>query len=95
MSDTYVTDHARERGLPIVIATTFELLRIADGHPMMLGTLDGQEVCMKLASAEEFLEAQRRGIEHLRGLGIDRDSGPPPSTYAEAEELTRPISQRR
>jgi hypothetical protein len=59
--DDFVVNSARDHGIPIIIATITELMGIANGDPMVLGSVDGSaEVCVKLASREELREAIAR-----------------------------------
>lgn len=85
--DDFVVNSARDRGLPIVIATLPELLSIANGDPMVLGTVDGTtEVCVKLASVEEL----RDGITRAQAA---MPYPPVPPTEQQLAELAQPLNE--
>jgi hypothetical protein len=71
-----------------VLLTPFEALRIASGHPMRVATAGGGEVLARLATPDEILAANARGLTWHRERGL---RCPPPMTRAEAERLTTPI----
>lgn len=67
-----------------IMGTTFEFLRIAGGHQMMMRTLDGEDVLVRLYTTEEFMETNRTAIK-TSGSKI------PPVTRSKAEELVKPF----
>lgn len=73
-----------------VLLTNFELLRILQGHPRAARTSDGEEVTVRLPSADEFLEKSKeeRAMKDQPGW-----SPPPPTTREKAEELTQPLRE--
>ncbi len=73
---------------PTVLLTPFEAVRIAAGYPMRVMTADGGEAWVRLATPDEILAANARGLEWHRERGLDC---PPPMTRADAERLTTPI----
>lgn len=66
-----------------ILVVPFELMRIAGGNPMAFKTSDGEDVTIRLYTAEEFVEAQ-----HVSAAG----TGAPLVDYDRAEELTRPLN---
>lgn len=83
---TPAEQHAAEHNLPVVAVPTFDLLRTASGHPMIVETLDGNKVLLRLMTADEMIEAQRAAVAALPD-GIH----PPLLSREEAENLVRPI----
>ncbi|MBO4275098.1 hypothetical protein [Microbispora triticiradicis] len=53
-----------------VLATPFELLRAASGHPMTLSTTDGEEVVLRIPTPEEYRETVDRAAEWFRENGL-------------------------
>jgi hypothetical protein len=75
-------ERAVRQGLPIVLAIPFELLRVACGHPMIFGTADGGEACVRLFTADEFMAEQHASADRHGTQRVSRER---------AEELTRPL----
>lgn len=78
---------AERLGFQQVAVTSHDLFSALTGHPIMVSTLDGVEVCLRLMTADEFMDANRRSIAKLFPDG----GGPAPCTYADAERVTRPL----
>lgn len=83
---THAEQVAAREGLPTVRVLPFDLGRVAEGHPMIVGTTDGGKACLRLFTAEEFLAAQHAIADEY---GVDR------ITMAKAVELTRPLGGGR
>jgi hypothetical protein len=79
-------ERANRDNLPIVAVPTFDLLRTASGHPMIVATLDGREVLLRLMTPDEALAAQRAAIATL-----PEEIRPPLMSRRRAEDLVRPI----
>jgi hypothetical protein len=79
-----IYDMARARHLPEVSVSTFELLRVASGSPMIVVTATGDAVLLRLATPEELLA---RHADACQRMGVA-----PSMTYAQAEDLTRPAA---
>jgi hypothetical protein len=72
---------------PEILATAFELVNIAQGHPTALATVDGSTVVtVRLYTPDELMAANRRACERYPG-------GPPPMSEADAYRLTRPLPE--
>lgn len=83
VSRTPAEQHADEHNLPVVRLTNFELARILAGNPMICTDHNGNEVLVRLATADEFLAVHRAGCAKY---GVE-----PTATRAKAIELTTPI----
>lgn len=84
---TPAEQRAADRNLPVVAVPTFDLMRAASGHPMIVTTLDGSEVLLRLMTADEALEAQRDAVATLPA-----EIRPPLMSRSQAEGLVRPIA---
>jgi hypothetical protein len=82
-------DRAATEGMLVVAVTPFELLQAASGRPIVVGTLDGTEVMLRLATPDELVSSQQRASEKLAAQGIP---APPPMSRAQAELLVRPLA---
>lgn len=71
-----------------VLATPSELLGIMTGSAITLSTLDGTEVVVRLATAEEFRELHERGRRHVESLV---GTAPPSMTDAQIADIVRPL----
>ncbi len=71
--------------------TNFELVRILAGNPMTCRTLDGEEIQVRLFTADELLEAVEQAGRKLEEQGSPPGPG---MSYAKAVELTTPIGNR-
>lgn len=71
-----------------VLAVPRELLIAASGRPITVSTPDGTEVVLRIPTAEEFREANRRGREMVAGLGVDP---PPPASDALIADIIKPL----
>jgi DNA-binding CsgD family transcriptional regulator len=74
---------------PRLLVTPFELLRIAEGNPMIVRTEDGGEILLALPTADEMVEQVR-----LAGERLVADGQPPGPgiTRERAAQLVRPVS---
>jgi hypothetical protein len=70
---------------PVVLATALELVRIAQGDPMVLPTLDGAEVQVRLYTPDELLAATAAAVAEVGGAELTRE---------EAERLAAPLPDR-
>lgn len=77
-----------EESRPIVACMNFDLVRALAGAEMTVCDLDGNEVVLRLYTADELLQAAARSGDKLRALGCDV---PPLMSRAKAVELTTPI----
>jgi hypothetical protein len=85
--DDFVVNSARDRGIPVIIASIAELVSIANGDPMVLGSVDGAtQVCVKLASRDELREAISRA-QAAQPFDLE------PPTEEKLAELTRPLGE--
>lgn len=79
-------------GPRVLTAITFELLHVAQGHPMRFELDDGTEVELRLPTVDEVLAQQAaasaRLAERMAGTGW---VPPPPLTRARAAELAAPL----
>lgn len=79
---------ANERGLPVLALPTFDLIHAAQGHPMIVSTLDGTEMLLRLMTAEEARDTQWAAAEAVADqTGVE----PVMITLDRAAELVRPI----
>ena len=71
-----------------VLATPFEMLRAAAGHPQTLKATDGQEVVLRIPTVEEFKQTltQARAWFEERHLPI-----PDPPTDAQIRAIVTPL----
>lgn len=53
---------ATRDGLGVLALTTFDLINVASGHPMIVRMLDGTEMLLRLATADEVIEMQRSAL---------------------------------
>jgi len=83
---TPAEQRAAEQNLPVVAVPTFDLIRTASGHPMIVSTLDGHKVLLRLMTPDEALEAQRAAA-----AALPAEIRPPLMSRAQAENLVRPI----
>lgn len=84
---TPAEDHATEQGLPVVAVPTFDLLRAAGGHPLIVRTLDGAEVLLRLMTVDEMVEANRAAVESMPEW-----ARPPMMTRGDAVRIVAPVS---
>lgn len=87
MSVETALQHAERLGIQQVAVTSHELISAITGDPIMTSTMDGTKVLLRLMSADEFMQANRRAIAELFPGG----GGPEPCTRAQAERLTTPL----
>jgi hypothetical protein len=80
---TPAEERAAREGFPVVLLTNFELLRICAGNPMVTSTLDGNEVLVRIPTADELLDIH---VASCRKYSVE-----PSMTRAQAESLTQPI----
>lgn len=77
-----------ERETIEVIATPHELLRAAAGHPITVSTPGGQDVRLRLPTAEEF----RAAVETGRQWHVDNGLTPPePPSDEQIDRVIRPL----
>ncbi len=72
-----VVDHAKDRGLPVVLMTNWELVHVAQGHPMIVRTESGDEVCVRLPTVDELIAAAEAAGDRLEAQGCARGPGMP------------------
>jgi hypothetical protein len=83
------SQHAHALGLPVVAVTPGELLGLAaSGDPLIVHTVDGDEVLLRLPTIDEALRFHR---EAVASIGID---GLPTLNSDQAERLVRPLDPR-
>ena len=75
----------RQEDLPQVLATPFEMMRAASGHPITVSTLDGAEVCLRIPTADELAA---KIAEAQAGM---QDGGPGMPSRAEIERFIAPL----
>lgn len=73
-----------------LLASAFELLNVAQGHPMRFSLDDGTEVEVRLPTADEAMEQQRASIETLR-TQMPGWEGPPLMSREQAVKLATPL----
>lgn len=79
-------ERAEREGLPVVNCVLHELLTAAAGNSIIVTTVDGAEVLLRLATADEFIAANHAAIAKLpKGLR------PQPVTRERAEDLVKPF----
>lgn len=81
------SDGARSAGRAVLVLP-FDMTRILTGNPATCRTSDGEEVIVRMYTAEELMEASRQAREQGDG-----DSGVSimPLTWERAVELTKPL----
>jgi hypothetical protein len=58
--------HASDGGWPTVLVTAIELLRVAEGNPMIVVSSAGQSLLLRLPTVEEFIAAATQaGAENI------------------------------
>lgn len=77
-------ERAEREGWLVVGTIPFELLRVAGGNPMAFKTEDGQNILIRLLTADEALAKHQEACE-TDGIVA------PTMTRAMAEDLTRPL----
>lgn len=85
------TARAVRLGISQVAVTNHDLASALMGDPIVVSTLDGQEVLLRLMTAEEFMAANRAAISRLYPDG----GGPQPCSWERAVDLTTPTKLRR
>lgn len=85
---TPAEDRAEFEGLMVIPVTAFELIRIAEGNPMIMRAFDGTEVLLRLPTPDEAVDLQRRAAE---SLGV---RSPAPDSAA-VRRLAEPLSITR
>lgn len=88
MTVTPAEERAVRDGLPVVLALPFDLLRLAGGNPMILSTVDGSEVLVRLMTADELMESHLASLRSMSDAGIP---APPAMSRDRAVDLTRPL----
>jgi hypothetical protein len=71
---------------PVLTLTPIELLRIAEGNPMVAAFADGTEVLVRLPTVDEVIAQQNRALNALPA------GGPPPMDRVEAARLVAPVA---
>lgn len=97
MSVETAQDRADREGLTQIAVVPGELMGVAvDGHPVIVRTVDGQEVLLRLPTVEEAMRFNREAIESVgQMMSYDPNwEGPPPMTEAQARELVEPLGTR-
>lgn len=89
-SENYVLDKAREKGIPIVLITPHELLGIAQGHPTIVADIEGNEMCVKVPTVEEYFAALDRARPELERMGVPL---PPYPTTAQVRRVVEPLGR--
>lgn len=78
---------------PTVIVTLDEIARVMGGSTMSVSTVDGsQQVLLRLATVDEFLDTVRRGHKWFEDNGLDH---PPLPTRAQVQRLVTPVDLER
>ena len=97
MLAAHATSHAEQRaerdGLAVVAVLTPELVNVAQGHPMIVRTLDGTEVLLRLMTPVEVQAAERDARDSLTALGIPYNTEL--MSEERAAELVRPLPECR
>lgn len=73
--------------VPVVV---HELLRAATGHPIVVRTLDGQQVRLRLPTPAEALRLNEEARATVAAM-IGRPVSGPAMTQEQAEQLCRPL----
>lgn len=73
--------------VPVIV---HELMRAATGNPITVRTLDGDDVVLRLATADELLRFEQEARASLAERGIVVDH--PSMSRDRAEELCAPLS---
>ena len=84
---TPAEQRAAREGLDIVAVTAFELVRVAANHPMIVRTVDGREVLLRLPTVEELIRFNREALATMPDTAV----GPPPITAEQAARLAAPL----
>lgn len=80
-------ERADREGMRVVRCLPHELIRAATGNPIVVSTADGEEVLLRLATVDEFIDINRQALATL-----PEDFRPAPVTREKAEELVRPMA---
>lgn len=91
--DTPAERTAARDGLPVVLMISHELLRVAQGNPTIVSTVNGEKVLVRLPTPDEYLDLFNRAGENLAAEGT-----PFPDTTMtrdQAENLTKPLPEIR
>lgn len=72
----------------VLTVIPFELLRVAAGNTVTLSTLDGQEIQLRLPTADELLEQAHQAGERLAADGLPPGPG---MTHEQAASLVHPV----
>lgn len=83
-------DHAERDGLPVVAVATYELISAATGHPIVVTTMDGARVLLRLLTPEEAIEQQQAAL-----MTLPEEFRPPVMTRARAAEIVAPLAGGR
>lgn len=76
-------NYARERNMPIVRIITHDVMSVLTGRPIVVRDVDGNEVLVRLYTAEEWLPLQHAAVDKSpSGEKVD---------MARAVELTAPL----
>lgn len=84
---TPAEEKAERDGLRVVAVPTLELVRVAQGHPLIVGTLDGEEVLLRLPTPDEVMNFH---IAACATVGVE-----PSLTRCQAEGIVRPMPESR
>jgi hypothetical protein len=90
-SESPAEQRAAREGLAVLALITFDLVNVAQGHPMIVQTVDGTEMLLRLATADEVLEFQRAAIEKLP----EYCRRPPLMSRFRAQDLVTPLGGAR
>lgn len=83
---TPAEQRAEREGMRVVRCLPHELIRAATGHPIVVSTAEGEEVLLRLATVDEFIDINRQALDTL-----PEGFRPAPVTREKAEELVRPM----
>lgn len=80
--------YAEENGLAVVAVIPFELARVAAGAAMIVSTLDGTEVLLRLPTVDELLASCEAAGRRRQEQGLPPGPG---MTTEQAQTLVEPI----
>lgn len=77
---------------PTVIVTLDEIARVMSGDAMGVTTIDGEQVTLRLATVDEFLDAVRRSHRWFEENGLEH---PPLPSRHQVQRLVTPVDLER
>lgn len=94
MTESLAEQSATAKGLKVLALPPSELAGTAlTGDPIIVKTVDGEEMLLRLPTVEEAMRFNREAVDHTNEM-CDFDPPLPYMTRAKAEEIVRPLQPR-